>query len=221
MRKYLPALLLLVLVISIPSEALAQRSSTNKVEFTPFVGYRFSNTLTAEVQVAPGVSVFEDVKLTSGVSYGFIIGFPVSDYITIEGQYSYRSSDIQVKGVQPKHVVGTGTASYIHGGAAFTLNPYSRGAKWFLSLNAGVGIFGADVPDMNVDNQSKFSFGFSVGAKIPLSDSIKLRTEFRGYSTRTDLTSLGWICGWYTCGVVQTNQYLWEGEARLGVEFGF
>ncbi len=221
MRKYLPALLLLVLVVSIPSEALAQRGSTNKVEFTPFVGYRFSNTLTAEVQVGPGLSTFEDIKLTSGISYGFVIGFPVSDYITIEGQYSYRKSDIRVEGVMPAHVVGQGTASYIHGGAAFTLNPYSRGAKWFVSLNAGVGIFGADVPDMKVDSQSKFSFGFSVGAKIPLSDSIKLRTEFRGYSTRTDLTQLGWICGWYTCGTVQTNQYLWEGEARLGVEFGF
>ncbi len=74
---------------------------------------------------------------------------------------------------------------------------------------------------MDIDNQSKFSFGFGVGVKIPVTDSIKLRTEFRGYSTRTDLTSLGWVCGYYTCGTVVTNQYLWEGEARLGVEFGF
>jgi len=210
-----------VVVAATPSEALAQRGTGNKFEITPFVGYRFTNTLTANVEIRPGFTVAEDIKLTSGVSYGFILGLPVSDYITIEGQYSYRKSDIRVEGSMPAAVVGQGTASYIHGGAAFTLNPYSRGAKWFLSVNAGVGIFGADAPDRDVDSVTKFSFGFGVGAKIPLSDSIKLRTEFRGYSTRTDLTQLGWICGWYTCGTVATNQYLWEGEARVGIEFGF
>jgi opacity protein-like surface antigen len=151
-----------------------------------------------------------------------VLGVPVSDYITIEGQYSYRKGDVRVSGVSmAESIIGQGTASYIHGGAAFTLNPYSRGAIWFLSVNMGVGIFGADVPDRDVDSESKFSFGFGAGVKIPLSDSIKLRTEFRGYSTKTDLTQLGWICGWYTCGTVVSNQYFWEGEARLGVEFGF
>lgn len=72
MRKCLSALLLLVLVVSIPSEALAQRGSRNSVELTPFIGFRFSNTLTASVEIGPA-NVFEDVKLTSGISYGFVI----------------------------------------------------------------------------------------------------------------------------------------------------
>lgn len=57
--------------------------------------------------------------------------------------------------------------------------------------------------------------------KIPLSDSIRLRTEFRGFSTRTNPTQLGWICGYYTCDTVVTNQYFWEGELRAGLVFGF
>ena len=221
MRKFLPALLLLIVVVSVPSEALAQRGGRNSVELTPFVGFRFSNTLTANVEVIPGVGVAEDIKLTNGISYGFIVDVPLTDYVAIEGVYSYRKSDVRVSGFSPEHVVGRGSASYIQGGALFTINPYSRGAKWFISATMGVGIFGADIPDVNVPNSTRFSFGFGAGVKIPLSDSIGLRTEFRGFSTKTDLTSLGWICGYYTCGVVETNQYFWEGELRAGVEFGF
>ncbi|NKB89647.1 MAG: outer membrane beta-barrel protein [Acidobacteria bacterium] len=218
MRKYLPALLLLVLVVSIPFEAEAQRSRRNSVEVTPFVGYRFSNTLTADVNL-DGVNVSEQVKLKNGVSYGFIVDVPLTDYIGIEALYTRRSADIEVTGLMPAHTVGQGDATYIHGGAKFTLNPYSRGAKWFLAATMGVGQVGTDVPD--VDSQSKFSFGFGAGATIPLSDSIGIRTEFRGFSTKTDLTSLGWICGYYTCSLVQGNQYFWEGELRAGIEFGF
>jgi len=221
MRKYLPALLLLVLVVSVPSEAIAQRGGRNSVELTPFVGFRFSNTLNANVEVIPGIGTSEDIKLTNGISYGFIVDVPLTDYIAIEGVYSYRTSDIRVTGSMPEHVVGRGSASYIHGGALFTVNPYSRGAKWFISATLGVGIFSADIPDVDANSQSKFSFGFGAGVKFPLSDSIKLRTEFRGFSTKTDLTSLGWICGYYTCGTVVTNQYFWEGELRAGLEFGF
>ena len=220
MRKYLPALLLLVLVVSVPAEALAQRGRRNSVELTPFVGFRFSNKLTANVEIGPA-NVFEEVKLTSGISYGFIIDVPLTDYVAIEGVYSYRKSDIRVTGLQPEHVVGRGSAAYIHGGALFTLNPYSRGAKWFISATVGVGIFGADIPDVDAPSSTKFSFGFGAGLKFPLSDRIKLCTEFRGFSTRTDLTQLSWICGYYTCGTVVTNQYFWEGELRAGLEFGF
>ena len=34
-------------------------------------------------------------------------------------------------------------------------------------------------------------------------------------------TQLSWICGYYTCSTVVTNQYFWEGELRAGIEFGF
>ncbi len=218
-RKYLPALLLLLLVVSIPTEALAQRSVRNSVEITPFVGYRFSNTLDADVELAPGFTVTENVKLKNGISYGFIVDIPMTDYIAIEALWSRRSADVNISGSADEHTVGTGTAQYIHGGARFTLNPYTRGAKWFFAATMGVGVFGADVE--NVESASKFSFGFGASVSIPLSDSINLRTEFRGFSTKTDLTTLGWICGYYTCGLVEGNQYFWEGELRAGVEFGF
>lgn len=222
MRRLVPALLLAVIVLSLPSEALAQRSRRNTVEFTPFIGYRFSTSLDADITDPALGFVADQVKLNNGISYGFIVDVPLTDYVALEALYSYRKGDIRVRGgVQGEQIVGRGSAQYIHGGALFTLNPHSRGAKWFLAATLGVGIFGADNPDILSSSQSKFSFGFGAGVKMPLSDSIKFRGEFRGFSTKTDLTTLGWICGWYTCGLVSSNQYFWEGELRAGIEFGF
>lgn len=218
MRKYLPALVLIALVAAIPSEAFAQRSLRNSVELTPFVGYRFSNTLTVDGNIDE-VTVSQDVKFKNGISYGFIVDVPLTDYIALEALYSRRSADIDVTTLGTERTVGSGNATYIHGGAKFLLNPYSRGAKWFIAATMGVGMFDADFED--AESQSKFSFGFGAGVKFPVSDSIAVRTEFRGFSTKTDLTTLGWICGWYTCGLVQGNQYFWEGELRAGLEFGF
>lgn len=217
MRKFLPAIAIALVALTLPGAVQAQE---NSVEVTPFVGYRFANSLNVNFETPIGVNINEDITLKNGISYGFVLGVPVSDYITIEGTYSYRSNDIRVK-TQNDFVLGDGTAQYIHGGAAFTVNPYSRGARWFLSLSAGVGMFSADNTQFETDSSTRFSFGFGAGVKVPMSDSIALRAEFRGYSTSTSLTSLGWICGWYTCGLVEGNQYFWEGEARVGLQFGF
>lgn len=228
MCKYIPGVLLLVLVVSTPTEALAQRGSRNSVELTPFVGFRFGNSLdvNAPMLLNPTAAVSGNVKLKDSISYGFVVDVPLNEHIAIEALYTYRKNDISVRSSAPEHVVGEGSAKYIHGGLLFTLNPHSRSAMWFLVATLGVGIFGTEqlvaAPlTEGVDSQSMFSFGFGAGVKVPLSDSIRLRGEFRGFSTRTDLTTLGWICGYYTCSQVRVNQYFWEGELRVGLEFGF
>jgi len=124
------------------------------------IGAYERGSVESQDSAAPGIRVFETER-DAGPSILMRLGSAANDpdVRAIEGTYSYRSNDIRVK-TQNGLVLGDGTAQYIHGGAMFTVNPYSRGARYFLALSAGVGIFGANNTDFGTESSTNFSFGF-------------------------------------------------------------
>lgn len=195
------------------AEAQMRRAGVNTVEITPFVGFSFSNSLSVDVE-----NMTESVKIKDGIGWGVVVDVPLNRTIALEALYTRRSGDFRVNG-QADPMLGNGSLEYWHGGARFNLSPNSRGTQAFLLVTLGATVFKSDLP--NTDNTTEFSFGGGLGATIPVSDSIGIRLEGRGFGTRTDLTQLGWICGYYTCGLVSSNQYHWNWLLGAGLQFGF
>lgn len=211
-------LLAAVAVMLVPTEALAQN---HRFELTPYGSWKWGNSLNVTVEDDEGNEVSEDIRLKAAGSFGATLDIYFNPYVAFEALYSYQSSDVEATRVATgeKHIVGTGKIQYLHGGAKFILNPYNRKINGFLLLTAGATIYSDDGPDSN--SQTRFSIGAGGGAKFWVSDSVALRLEARGFSTSTDLSQLGWICGYYTCGLTSFSQTYWQGEIKAGVTFGF
>jgi opacity protein-like surface antigen len=101
----------------------------------------------------------------------------------------------------------------------FHFTEYDEAVRPFVVFSLGATNFNPDVEGL--DSTTKFSFGFGGGVKFMASDHFGARLEFRGYSTNTDLTQTGWVCGYITCGLVTGSQYVFQGDLTGGVVIAF
>jgi opacity protein-like surface antigen len=209
--------MLLRLAIALPllfalgsSSAWAQR----KAEITPFIAYRFAGGVTLE-------ALNTDLNIDSNVSWGFTFDVNVTETVAVEFLYSHQKSLVKAKGgiFGPSTPLDDLSTDYYHGGLLFHFNESDETIRPFILFSLGATNFNPDVEGL--DSTTKFSFGFGGGVKFFASEHVGARLEFRGYSTNTDLTQTGWICGYITCALVTGSQYVWQGELQGGLILAF
>ncbi len=185
-----------------------------KVEITPFNGYRFAGGVTLE-------SINTDLNLDSNVSWGFTVDVNVTETVAVEFLYSTQKTLLKARGgiFGPSTPLDDVSTNYYHGGVLFHFNEYDEPVRPFIVFSLGATNFNPDVEGL--DSTTKFSFGFGGGVKFMASDHIGARLEFRGYSTNTNLTQTGWVCGYITCALVTGTQYIFQGDLTGGLIIAF
>jgi len=211
--KYAKHALILIILLTIPSAAMAQ----TRFEFAPFVGWRHGN----DISDVSGVRV----DLESGVAYGFMVDVGITRNLYAEFIYSYRATKGEVEippGLPEVGPVGTfpieGNVDYYQGGLLYQWDVRSQPKlKPFI-----VGTLGAASIRSGDFSNTRFSWGGGGGIKVMFSRNVGFRGEYRLFSTSTDFVGRGGWCDWWGfCYTFLTNKYLYQSQFAAALIVGF
>lgn len=191
----------LLLAAAVARPALAQR-----LEITPFVGYRMGGSLENSVTQA-------SYGFDAAVAYGGVLEAKLSGQTRLNVTYSWQETQVDT--------LGGGvpiTVQYIHVGG--TRDMTSTGAaRPFVTGALGLGI--ASAPNTAVGTQTKFGLSAALGVKTPSTSRIVVRAEARGYLTFVGEQAAAGTCGGSGCQIAFATGTLLQGEVALGLGFRF
>ncbi len=152
-------------------------ASSYSVELTPLFGYRAGGEFTDD-------HTDKRHTVASGESYGLIVSFPYEFDKTIEIFYSHQSSSLNSVSIEAPATGSTAdiplTIDYLHIGGTVPIQQ-DKTFKTFVSGGLGFTYLRPDFINTQSDLRASFSIG--VGLKWPISETIALRLETRGFAT--------------------------------------
>jgi hypothetical protein len=191
-------------VVSITTESMAQ-----KIEVTPFIGYRFGGGLEDSVTGAT-------LDIKDSESYGLILGYRTSRETTIELLFSRQSTDLIAKGLFSPTSLTDLDINYIHLGGSYVWYP-KRKLRPFIQASLGATHLNPGRADLA--SETRFSFGIGGGAKYFFTKNIGLRLDGRALGTLVDSDSAIFCSG--GCTIRVSGSTLWQFEGTLGLIFAF
>jgi hypothetical protein len=220
MRK----LLLLLLLVLVTPSLFAQdwrdrrgdrydRYRDNAFELTPFAGYRWGGTLYSNTGLFN-----QDVDLESSANFGVSLGIPIGNSLKVELLADHSNTNLTTgNGAIFGHNnrVGDIDVNYFHAGLQIPFNT-GRGAVPFVVVSAGVANLDPNVAGASSAN--RFSASAGIGVKVPFNRNAGLRVEGRGFYTSTNNNDYNCHGG---CYGYSNRNYLYQGEANVGVYFKF
>lgn len=193
----------LFLFLLLPALAVAQ-----KVELTPFVGYRFGGQIDENANFLGR----EDFDVDDGKSAGLILGFAVTRGLQVELIWSHQATRLfRDRGLfDPGAELFDIDLDYYHAGVAY---------QWTLGqvrpfVGASVGATELDPEEPGLSSATRFSIGIGGGVKLMFTHNLGLR--FEGRLLATDLVDDDEFCR-RRC----RNDDLTQGELRGGLVLAF
>lgn len=183
-----------------------------RLEITPMVG----------ISTAGGFDLnpagTERVSAGSGFTWGATLGYFLSQNVQFEVEYARQNSDLSSNTSSAS--VGLGV-DQILGNFVFQTRLAGGGIAPFFLVGAGAAIFTPDNNDLPsgvdpIDSQTRFQWGIGGGVKLYVTDHVGFRFQGR-YKPTNAGTQPEWVCGIWTCGVVEGTQYLNSGEFLGGL----
>ena len=202
-RRLILALVVLAVAFSWPVFA-----GDDKIEFTPFIGYRFGGDF-------ENYSTGQKYSLDSAESYGFTLDFPTSDETKVELMFSRQPTDLKVDGYLGTERI-TVDMTYYHVGALYQPSDDEK-LQPFVGVTIGATHMKPHVPDTS--SETKFSINFTGGVKFHFSEHIGVRLDGRILATIVN-GSGGIFCAGGCVFAVGGNA-LWQGEATAGLIIAF
>lgn len=207
------ALAAVVFMVAVTGVAVAQ---DQKIEITPFVGYRFNGTFdNVDQRQNPTVS---SVNLTDGLAYGFLFDVNLGENAQVEFSWSRQDSTLQAKFFNgDRETAGDLASNYIHVGGNYLFGDSYDDLRWFIGGSLGATYF--DPSESGVSSETQFSFGFQGGFKFFFSDFVGVRVQGRIVSTYIN-SSDGYWCYFY-CFYTTYSNYLTDIEVDGGLVLRF
>lgn len=221
MRKY--ALVLFTLLLSTTTLMAQYRGdddqwrrrrrtpAEDRFELTPFVGYRWGGTIFADQSFLFN----QDVDVKSSANLGVNFGIPLGQSgMKLELMANRQSSELETGGglFDPSSGLADIDVTYLHAGLQF---PFARSRSITPYIIASAGIANLDPQIAGVSNETRFSASAGIGVKAPVSDSLSIRFEGRGYYTALEDSTDCRLCDYYY------NHDFYQGEVNLGLVFSF
>ncbi len=183
-------------------------ASAQKVEITPYLGYRFGGAFTNNAQDA-------SFDVQKSLSFGAIFDYKVYDFLMVEFHWSHQGSTLEV--TQDDQALDTDIGiDNFHGGVLFQGG--TKDLQPFFLASMGGTRFGFN----DGDSATKFSLGLGVGMKGLVTERIGWRVEFRGFTTFTDIEDEYEVCDVWGCAqVTSTSTVFWQTQVLGGVVVAF
>jgi len=202
------------LLVALPVTAAAQ---SHAIEITPTIGYRWGGTIKADDN-----SLLDfDAEVDDGVSYGFMVDFPVTRHFQIELLADRQQTSLGRGGLfEPREFGFDLDITYYQIGGLFQWTPGRT--RPYLVFGVGVADIDPDVPGVGGDTRASASIGG--GIKVLLNEHVAFRLELRGFWADTD--DWDWEDRhdhWDNCDddCWHGNDDLAQGEVKVGVSFNF
>jgi opacity protein-like surface antigen len=151
----------------------------------------------------------------SSPNYGINFGIPIGDSgMKIELMANRQSSELEIGGglFDPTAGVADIDITYLHAGLQI---PFARSRNMTPYFVVSGGVANLDPQIFGVQDETRFSASAGIGIKAPISDSVAIRFEGRGYYTALEDQSDCRICDYYY------NRDFYQGEVNLGLVFSF
>ncbi len=198
------------LTVVVSSAAFGQ----GKLEITPMAG----------ISTAGGVDIgtlaTESISIGSGFTWGGTLGYYLSQNVQFEIQYARQNSTLSPDFPTIPESIGLGI-DQILGNFLFETQLAGGSLAPFLLVGAGAAIFTPDNSDLpsdidSIDGTTRFQWGIGGGLKLYLTDRVGFRFQGR-YKPTNAGSQPEWVCGIWTCGVVEGTQFLNTGEFMGGL----
>jgi len=199
------ALGVLAAAVLLPAAAAAQ-----KVQLTPFVGYRMFGSYEGYYG--------GDYDVNDAMSYGGILGFAPNPWTGIEFLYSHQGTDLEYRPL-------TGSLeTYQLSVDQWALNGYrtlgQSGSKVQPFVGAGAGLT-SFYSDEALNSEQRFSLNFDLGLKAwAPSERVAFRFDARGYMTFVGNGGGGGGCGTSGCYMAVSGSVFFQGELTAGLTIG-
>lgn len=206
------AALSLALVISSPAAA-------QKLELSPFLGYRFGGDFEARGN-APFFFTVEDFEVDETSSYGLLLDIGVTRNLQVELMLSRQETELRLEtGVfGPPDRLFDLDVDYYHAGVLYQWTPGQ--VRPFV-----VGTLGATrlAPEpAALADETHFSASLGAGVKLLFTRNLGVRFEGRLFSTVIDNSDDRIFCDRFGfCEVIDVDEYLDQAEIRGGLVFAF
>ena len=202
-RKSVLALVILALAAAWPAFA-----GDDKIEVTPFYGYRFGGQF-------ENYNTGEKYTLSSSASYGFTVDVPTSDETKVEVLYSRQATDLDVNGLNGKEQI-TVDMTYYHVGALYQPSDDEK-VQPFVGFTIGATHMKPHTPDTS--SETAFSFNITGGVKFHFSERIGIRLDGRLLGTIVNGSGAVFCGGGCSFGFAGSG--IWQGEATAGLIVAF
>jgi opacity protein-like surface antigen len=208
-RGFIAATLLLTI-------AAADAAAQQRWEVQPFFGGRFGGGFDVDAPVATphGFRVAE-IDFESGPTYGFTVGYFVSQMVQLEFLMSRQQTGIEAAGVK----ISDASHTQYHGNVLFHFGDDDSRVRPYVLVGFGASNINPDLPA--ADNVTKFSFGIGGGVKTYFSDHVGMRFQVRLAPTYVTEEPALFCDPFGFCWGVHTPVYSYQTEATVGVNFRF
>ncbi len=174
-----------------------------RIEFTPFVGYQFGGEF---AEIGEETTTF---SIDQSTTWGLIFNINFTDQDLLEIYYSSQSTNLD-GGVESSPKVGI---DYLQIGAIHEYAP-NRPLNPYVGFSLGATRF--DVPG---GNDSRFSGGLAIGAKMTVSDHLGFRFDGRVFGVSTGSNPIA--CADEVCLGYADNNIMWQYTVNAGVIIRF
>lgn len=227
---FLRKLTVLVFVLAVgmgcgASSVLAQDTPLQKIEVTPFAGYKFGG----KINVSGGFDVNPNVQnllIKSNYDYGVMADYDIwpsfaIEFMMVRQPTTYNQQDFTTipPTIEP---LANGTLSTYTFGGAFTfrtdskLRPYVAGGIGWTHF----GNLDSNPSQVYVNFNNKLAYNLGGGVKYYFTKYIGARFDFRWIASRTTPT-VSTQCSYYGCGSYSTSYKANQGAINGGLIIRF
>jgi opacity protein-like surface antigen len=207
----------LLVVVGLASPPCAQAQGY-RLEITPTLGYRWGGHLGANDTALLDV----DTDLEGGASYGLMFDVPLSRHFQVELLADHQEAELRRGKLFAPDFPGIDLdVDYYQIGLLWEWHPPR--VRPYVVL--AVGVTDLDPGVSGVSGETRFSASLGGGVKVPVTDRVGVRLEFRAFGTDTSDWGCRWGCDddwWHGCdggGCDWADNGLSQASIRLGVTF--
>lgn len=158
----------------------AADASSQTVEITPVVGYRFGGSFTAGNSTGPQGN-FGTYEIEDAASFGVHLGLRVSRDGEIEALYSRQNTRLSTGGLFTGTPVLDLALESWHAGGNYLFKEEDARVRPYIGM--GLGMTRLLPGPAGLSDETRFSASFAAGAKVWLGRHVGLRFEVRGFFT--------------------------------------
>jgi opacity protein-like surface antigen len=214
-------------VLGIALAGTPARAQDAKMTVDVTAGYAFSDGVSGDSYLIPGVGTFDRVDPKDGFKWGLGIGALMGEHGEVGFLFGQQLSKLQIGGSRTIDVgdmkVNTyhGYFAYNFGDRATKIRPYIMGGLGATNYGS-VDYVGPLGNQGTIDGTTKFSWTWGGGVKLYMTPRVAARAGMQWTPTYINTQAAGWWCDpFWGCYVVGSAKYANQVDFSGGLTFRF
>ena len=214
----------LLAVAFVAATGAGAQAQDHRVEIAGTAGWTFSDGVSGNAVLVPGVGTFDRLDPKDAFSWGLRLGFFVNEHGQVGGLFNLQSPTREAGGTNTLEIGDQKIYNY-HGFIAYHFgDPDSKTRPYFLGGAGATQYSGltTSIGNRDIGGDTQFSSTWALGVKMYPGKSVGIMLEGRWTPTYIKSDSEGWWCDpYWGCYVVGNAQYSNQWELSGGITLRF